>query len=68
MVQSLGLRSPTSGVQAPSLTVVPRYYKPHSIEDKTPRLLVKAILKSPEDSEKLRHKSSDTSKNIFSSF
>ena len=38
--------SPTSDVQAQPLTVAPSLYRPHSIEDKTTRLMVKATLKS----------------------
>ena len=39
-------------VQALLLTVAPRLHKPSSTEDKTLRLLVKAILNSPEHPER----------------
>ena len=51
-------------VQALLLTVAPRPHKPCSTEDKTPRLLVKATLNSPEHPERLTPKSSNISRNV----
>lgn len=51
MVQSPGLRSPTLGVQAQPITVASRLHRPHSTENKTPILMVKARLKSQEHPE-----------------
>ena len=45
-------------------TVVPRTQKPLSTENKTPRLLVKATLSSPEYPKKLIPKSSNISRNV----
>ena len=42
-VQSPGLMSPTLGVQAQPITVASRLYKPHSTENKTPILMMKAF-------------------------
>ena len=41
MAQSPKLGYPTSGIQAQPLTVAPRFHKPHSTENKIPRLMVK---------------------------
>ena len=64
VVQSPRLGSPTSGVQAQSLTIAPTLHRPHITEDKTPRLLVKATLSSPEYPKKLIPKSSNISRNV----
>lgn len=61
IVQSPGRLSPTSGVQHQTLIVALTSYKPHSTEDKTPRLLVKATLNSPEHPDRLTPKSSNIS-------
>ena len=42
VVQSPGVESPVSGIQAWPLTVV-RLHRPHSTEDKTPALMVKQL-------------------------
>ena len=64
MVQSPGFGSPTSGVQAQSLTIALRLHRPHITEYKTPRLLVKATLNSPEYPKRLIPKSSNISRNV----
>ena len=55
MVQSPGLGSPTSGVQVQLLTVAPRLHRSHNTENKTPRVMVKATLNSPEHPKKLTY-------------
>ena len=55
VVQSPGLRSPSLEVQAHLLTVASRFHSPHSTEDKTPRLMVKATLNSQDQPKKLTH-------------
>ena len=62
--QSLGLGSPTSGVQAQPLTVVPKPHKPHRTEDKPPRLLVKATFNTPQNPNELTPKSSSISRKV----
>ena len=64
VVQSPGLRFPTSGIQCQPFTVAPRLYKPHSTEDKTPRLLDKTTRNSPEHPEKCTPKSSNISRMV----
>ena len=51
VVQCPGLRSTTLGVQAQPITVASRLHRPHSTENKTPILMVKARLKSQEHPE-----------------
>ena len=53
--QNLGLESHTSGVQAQHLAVALRLKRPHSTEDKTSRLILKAALNSQESSKNLAH-------------
>ena len=55
VVQSPGLRSPSLEVHTQLLTVAPRFHRPHSTEDKTPRLMVKATLNSQYQPKKLTH-------------
>ena len=55
-----GFQSPefgcvTSGVQAQPHIVASRLHRPHSMEDKTPRLMVKAMFNNQEHLKKLRH-------------
>jgi len=46
VVQSPGFEFPTTGVQAQHLAVALRLRRPHSREDKTSRLILKAALNS----------------------
>ena len=53
--QRPGLQSPSLKIQAQQLIVTPILHKPHSTQDRTPRLMVKATFNSQEHSKKLTH-------------